>query len=1535
VRYCFGQLFRAFAVVAGLAALAAQSGTPQVAASRATAHALALKSDGTVLAWGSDLYGQLGSSRALVRPSPTKIDGLANMTGLSVFLDHVVALDSTGRVWAWGSSQYGQLGVRVERNSAKPGRIEGLSGVVQVAAGGRFSAARKSDGTVWIWGLHASGAGEGNPVPAQIFSGAVEIAAGERHILMRKSDGTIWAYGDNLSGQLGLGDQQFRTTPTQIPGLSNVSRIAASGSTSAALVGNALYAWGQMNFSGGAPRTSPGAVTGLPPEAIVDFDAGNLGYIAMASGRLFRFENSFNVAEISPSIPAATPIRSLSMASPTSDSAAIVLQNGGSYVYSSNLFGESGTGSLVPSTSGRVRTQPAGLPPVLAIEGGRATFFALTQAGEIWAWGLDSEGLFGNGLITVTSFPKPVAGLPNNIEQIDAGYFYSMARDSDGFVWTWGNGVAGELGQGFAPPTSIPAKANISGVSSIAACTSANSLYLKTDGTVHQAGMGMLGQNSGQIVQVAGLPQIAKISCGWNSFFAIDQQGGLWAWGENHNGLLGDGTLFNRVQPVQITSLGTSVAAVASGFYTTVAVKTDGSVWTWGRNPTMSGSGPANPTPVQVQGITTATHVSIGGNHVMIQLANGTLVAYGIGTAALGTQPPGDDEDQSPQYYSVPRAVLEIDSVRSISAGSQSSFALRNDGTVFAWGENCTAAQECQALGDGTFSPRDRPVVVLRENALGNLSTNDWHLDLDPAVANSIPAAKIPKVIPVTTALSGGGLLNIDAAINYRQSDTGRTVGVYVVGLVPAAFFDFVKSAPGEKARAKARSKDGAPVLVQLTPAGWTTVTGQLIAFNTATISGNGAAQNILNNVPRAPIPGARFCIGYGSSADDMLSQQTLRDVVATSEAEAVISGSPCILAGIYVSGPRSSIEGTNVSFKATVVGAASPSGTVQLRDGGSALGAPLTASSVNAAVASVTLATSALAVGEHGILADYSGDANNPAARSDALVHKVIAAASQTAVSLSGPASSRTGEEVAFSALVTGRNPTGLVQFKDGNADLGFGIPVAGGVAVLRIATLTPGDHTITAVYAGDSNNSGNGSSMLAHTVAAIVNTEVTAVASNERPAQGETVVLAASILGSSPTGTVVFNDISSSRSYGPASVSSSVAQVAVTDLAVGVHLFTATYSGDGDNFPATSPPFIVVVQPPSPLHSAPAVIAFGGQSMGTTSPGITVTFTNPGSSVITISSLATASPFALASHDCASLVAGGSCTALVRFTPQAQGAQTGSLVAETSAGLATVPITGTGERSLVTHYYRSILNRDPDSAGKQYWESEAARLEALGVNPLETVFVMAGYFFNSPEYLAANKSDASFVTDLYNTFFNRGPDGGGLNFWVGQIQGGLPREVVLFSFMFSNEFRSFTQAIFGNTSARPEVDMVVDFFRGLLNRLPDTPSFQFWLGQIRAAQCQGAGPVTQKIDEISAAFMFNPEYGNRGRTNTQFVTDMYYSFLRRGGDIGGVQYWITQLDTPGSQYHFRNDVRYFGFLNSAEFGARVQAVIAAGCVQ
>ncbi|MBK8323916.1 MAG: DUF4214 domain-containing protein [Betaproteobacteria bacterium] len=351
-----------------------------------------------------------------------------------------------------------------------------------------------------------------------------------------------------------------------------------------------------------------------------------------------------------------------------------------------------------------------------------------------------------------------------------------------------------------------------------------------------------------------------------------------------------------------------------------------------------------------------------------------------------------------------------------------------------------------------------------------------------------------------------------------------------------------------------------------------------------------------------------------------------------------------------------------------------------------------------------------------------------------------------------------------------------------------------------------------------------------------------------------------------------------------------------------------------------------------------APATFDFGGQSMGTASPAQAFVFTNNAGASITVSAVSVGAQFAQTNNCPASLGAGASCTINVTFNPAiAAGAVNstvpvaGSLsVTSTGAGSPNAAtLAGTAEKSLVSHYYRSILRRAPDAGGKAFWESEATRLAGLAANVNETWYAMATFFYFSAEYAAFARNDTAFVTDLYNTFFNRGPDAGGLNFWTSQLTAGMPREVVLVSFMFSTEFQTFTQAIFGNVQARKEVDTVMDFYRGLLSRLPDTAGFNLWVQQFRIAQCAGAGAVSTQAETISSAFQNSSEYAARNRSNAQFVGDLYNAFLRRGGDLAGVQFWIAQL-TAGAT---RNAIRQ-QFIASAEFQGRVSAIVAQGCL-
>jgi uncharacterized delta-60 repeat protein len=248
----------------------------------------------------------------------------------------------------------------------------------------------------------------------------------------------------------------------------------------------------------------------------------------------------------------------------------------------------------------------------------------------------------------------------------------------------------------------------------------------------------------------------------------------------------------------------------------------------------------------------------------------------------------------------------------------------------------------------------------------------------------------------------------------------------------------------------------------------------------------------------------------------------------------------------------------------------------------------------------------------------------------------------------------------------------------------------------------------------------------------------------------------------------------------------------------------------------------------------------------------------------------------------------------------------------------------------SLVTHYYQSILGRAADAGGKAFWDSEAIRVTSLGANVNEAWFALAQTFFASGEYAAFNRDNAGFVTDLYATFFDRAPDSGGLAYWKGQLDSGLPREVLLAQFMFSPEFAAFAQTLFGNAPVRAEVNAITDFYRGLLARLPDSGGLNYWVGRFRTAQCQGQAAIVAEVEAISSAFTLSGEYTGRGRNDAQYVGDLYNAFLRRGGDLQGVQFWINEMQSGART---REQVR-IAFRDSPEFQARVNAIVQQGCL-
>ena len=242
---------------------------------------------------------------------------------------------------------------------------------------------------------------------------------------------------------------------------------------------------------------------------------------------------------------------------------------------------------------------------------------------------------------------------------------------------------------------------------------------------------------------------------------------------------------------------------------------------------------------------------------------------------------------------------------------------------------------------------------------------------------------------------------------------------------------------------------------------------------------------------------------------------------------------------------------------------------------------------------------TAALTPGGHSITAVYSGDGNNATSTSSAVTQTVNASGTTTSlVSSLNPSTS--GQSVTFTATVTGASPTGTVQFKDGAANLGSAVTLAGGVASFTTSSLTTGGHSITAVYSGDGNNTTSTSAALDLSVNQLATT--TALVSSLNPSTpGQSVTFTTTVTsgGGTPTGTVTFRD--GAAALGSATLAGAgVATLTISSLTLGSHSITAVYGGTAAFLTSTSAALIQAVSTPADSLKLRAMQALGDAGGG-----------------------------------------------------------------------------------------------------------------------------------------------------------------------------------------------------------------------------------------------------------------------------------------------------------------------------------------------
>jgi alpha-tubulin suppressor-like RCC1 family protein len=739
-------------------------------------HKAALRADGTVVAWGDEGSGRTNTPSDLVR-----------VVSVSAGVEHNLALRDDGTVVAWGGDAYRQATVP-----------HGLNNVVAVAAGGFHSLALRADGTVVAWGqdadqttvpaaatnvtaiaaswshnlaLRADGTvviwPETYPNPGSLTN-VTAIAAGWGHSLALKADSTVVAWGANYAGQTNVP-----------PGLTNVTTIACGDGYSFAVIGdgppflNPLQAnrafardTGPVIFHaravGGAPISYQWYQNGI---RLPDATNGTL----VLSGGVPMHAGAYSATATNPKGETSTTSASLSMVP-------ILLQVhpedrvaflGRAIEFSAEARGQEpisyqwefnadaipgGTNSTLTVAASHWEQQGEYRVVATNTFGAITSMTASLRVSEVAGWGRNSSRQ-----------AEPPAGL-GYVISVAGGTLHSLALRTDGTVVAWGNDF---YGQSTTPD-------DLQGVIAIAAGGSHN-LALRSDGTVLAWGDNRFNSRyAGQSVVPAGLTDVVGIAAGWGHSLALRQDGSVVAWGAYSTGTLNI--------PIQVPPGLNNVAGIAGGPNHALALHADGTVTSFGRLSSRFMEPPPD--------LSNAVAVACGFSHNLALLANGSVRAWGLNNHGQTNVPPG------------------LANVVQVACAGHTSVALRADGTIVAWGGDENALTNLPAgLGSvrfvaGNYFHVQALVGSAAPRMIGRMSDrfvaeNAGNVFLHAPIVGSSPlhcqwihdGTNIPGATNATLQLAGGlreqaGLYAVRASNEFGSITTPAAR----VSLRPAAF---------------------------------------------------------------------------------------------------------------------------------------------------------------------------------------------------------------------------------------------------------------------------------------------------------------------------------------------------------------------------------------------------------------------------------------------------------------------------------------------------------------------------------------------------------------------------------------------------------------------------------------------------------------------------------------------------------------------------------------------------------------------------
>lgn len=592
-----------------------------------------------------------------------------------------------------------------------------------------------------------------SPIATEVYQiGSDDLAAGDSFTMVRKPDGTVWTWGEDIRGQ--QGDQTSNpyhnavVVPQQVPNLSGMTNVSAAGDHALAVDSNShVWAWGADDYSqcgdgGTTDLFEPTAISGLSNIAAV-YAGQNNGFAVDTNGNLYGWgDNTYGQLGDGTTTNRSTPEAITSITGIVKIASGLThtlaLKSDGT-VWATGLNDVDQLGDGTNNNASIFQPVP-GLSHVVDIAAGGIHSMALLSDGTVWTWGWSSNGQLGDGNNDFAPTPQQIVGLPPAmaIEAVDTKSYVILA---DGTVRCFGGGFEGEMGVGTTQDQLSPVQpAGMANVRLLAAgtfhavvCTTAGAFYGWGDNSSFRLTQDFNNFQRNTEVHDNSLQGYVNVASAGNASMGLKNDGTVWATGDGSIGLLGNGAWHSTKEPVEVIGLNDAthhVTTIAGGGFAAFVIRNDGTLWGWGANwdgQLGIGNYISQNTPSHVSTGHSVIAVAGGNNHTLLVQSDGTVWA-------MGDDSRGELGDGTTNIEDAPVQVADLldvytETATAVAAGTNTSFALASDGTVWAWGQNDAGQLGLGTTGDvGTPTQMSFPegVTIVAIAASG---TNGMGLD--------------------------------------------------------------------------------------------------------------------------------------------------------------------------------------------------------------------------------------------------------------------------------------------------------------------------------------------------------------------------------------------------------------------------------------------------------------------------------------------------------------------------------------------------------------------------------------------------------------------------------------------------------------------------------------------------------------------------------------------------------------------------------------------------------------------------------------